>query len=302
MAAVSIATRHKQETTDTISELAEEFLADLGAQGRSRNTVVNYRTDLRQLAAFVDNAPVQAVGADVLRRFMRRQAKHSPATRARRQATINAFFAWCVRSDLIAQNPAAKLPTVQRDEALPRPMAGGDVDKVLAAIPTDRLRDRLLFTLLAETGARVSEALHVYVEDVDLTRDNEHLRIRKPKGHRERLVLLADAPKTRRILRRFLRETRLKSGPLFRGRGADEPLTYRSALHAWHQYCEAAGVEATIHQLRHTVGTALVNDGLPLDAVRRRLGHKSLAMVQRYGEMSDEALKRYLRQRERRRH
>lgn len=289
----------------SISSLVEKFLEDLEVLGRSPTTVANYRSDLRQLERFTEGAPVRQITGEALLKFMLTQKGKAPATRARRQAAINSFLTWCVRFDHLDANPAAKLVPVQRVEAVPRPMKAREVEKVLAAVPAQNLRDKLLFTLVAETGMRIGEALGICVEDIDLTPDSELIRIRKPKGHRERSIVLDDAPRTRRLLRRFLSQAG-RSGPLFRGNPskrnrakAEGPLTYRAARHAWKKYCARAKVEGTIHQLRHTVGTALVNDGLPHEAVRRRLGHRTLAMVNRYGEMSDEKLRQHLRQRER---
>ncbi len=65
------------------------------------------------------------------------------------------------------------------------------VEGILAKIPTARLRDRLLFRPMLETGLRVGEALALYVEDLDLTPDDEHLRV-LGKGGKRRTVLLDD--------------------------------------------------------------------------------------------------------------
>lgn len=65
----------------------------------------------------------------------------------------------------------------------------GEVAAILAAIPADRRRDRLLFRLIAELGLRIGEALSLQVEDVDLTRDDEHLSV-LGKGGRRRTVLI----------------------------------------------------------------------------------------------------------------
>ena len=126
------------------------------------------------------------------------------------------------------------------------------------AIPARQLRDRLLFTMLAETGMRISEALGLRIEDVDLSRDNELLVVRRPKGNRQRTVVLDDAPRTRLLLKKMVKKAGAKAGWLFRGdpakRGraeADGPLTYRAARARWATYCSKAGVSATIHQLRH---------------------------------------------------
>jgi Phage integrase family len=112
---------------------------------------------------------------------------------------------------------------------------------VLAAIPAAQSRDRLLFRLLAETGLRIGEALGLYIEDLDLTSDDEHLIV-VGKGGRRRTVLLDDSDLVAQ-LRAYLKQRKYTHGPLFRaeknGRGG--PLRYQSVQGRWRRYCEAAG-------------------------------------------------------------
>ena len=90
-------------------------------------------------------------------------------------------------------------------------------------------------------------------------------------------------------LRSYLRHTGYRHGPLFRaeknGRGG--PLRYQSAQEHWARYCAAASVDATLHQLRHTHATELVNAGVSLATIRKRLGHRNLQTTLRYAEQSD---------------
>jgi len=60
--------------------------------------------------------------------------------------------------------------------------------------------------------------------------------------------------------------------------------------------CAQAGVDCTLHQLRHTHATELVNDGVSLATIRKRLGHKNLQTTLRYAEQSDQAADAELRQ------
>ncbi len=115
----------------------------------------------------------------------------------------------------------------------PRGVDPTRVERVLAAIPTDRLRDRVLFSLIATTGLRASEALGAYVEDLELDRDNEHLTI-TAKGGRRRTILLDD-PLLLTLLRRYLRTTGYTRGPLFRAtkNSVGGPLRYATAEEAW---------------------------------------------------------------------
>ncbi len=155
------------------------------------------------------------------------------------------------------------------------------------AIPAEHLRDRLFFRLLAETGLRVSEGLSLYVEDLDLSLDNEHLTV-VGRGGKRRTVLLDD-PRLVQQLRAYLKRMGYKHGPLFQaeknGRGG--PLRYQSMQERWDHYCSQAGVACTLHQLRHSHATELINGGVSLPTIRKRLGHKNLQTTLRYAEQAD---------------
>jgi len=135
---------------------------------------------------------------------------------------------------------------------------------------------------------RVSEELSLYVEDIDLSLDNEHLTV-AGKGGKRRMVLLDD-PRLVQQLRAYLKRMGYQHGPLFRaeknGRGG--PLRYQSMQERWDRYCTQAGVICTLHQLRHTHATELINGGVSLPTIRKRLGHKNLQTTLRYAEQSDE--------------
>jgi site-specific recombinase XerD len=287
--------------TPSLSQLLDDFLTDLQNAGRSRHTLVNYRCDLRRFVGF-SPAGLHAIDPGHLRRFFASLAPKSPATRARIQASINAFLTWAYKNDLIPANPMLKLDRVRVPEAHPRPIDSRDVRKVLDVIPKASLRDRLLFTLVAETGLRIAEALSIYREDLILTPDDEQILIRG-KGGRARTVMLYAAPDSLKLLNRYLRETGITSGALFRGNpargGSSRPIHYRTAHHAWHRYCRKAKVQAHIHGLRHSFATRLINEGVSLGVVRKLLGHRNMQTTLRYAEVSDATVKRELMTRHR---
>jgi integrase/recombinase XerD len=190
----------------------------------------------------------------------------------------------------------ARIERVRVPPPAARGLRTGEVERVLQAIPRTQPRDRLLFGLIACTGLRAGEALALYVEDLDLTPDDEHLSV-LGKGERRRTVLLDD-PQLVAMLRRYLKATGYQHGPLFRAQknGTGGPLSYQSAQRRWAAYCAKAGITATLHQLRHTHATELVNDGVSLATIRKRLGHKNLQTTQRYAEQTDNAADHELRQ------
>ena len=216
-----------------------------------------------------------------------RSERLRPASRARKQAALASFLDWAHRQGHVASDPMALVERVHRDPPRPRSLGREPVEAILAMIPTAQRRDRLLFRLIFETGLRVSEALGLHVEDLDLTADDEHLNV-LGKGGQRRTVLLDD-PRLVGQLRAYLKQTGYRHGPLFRaeknGRGG--PLRYQSVQERWAGYCAQAGVCCTLHQLRHTHATELVNGGVSLATIRKRLGHKNLQTTLRYAEQSD---------------
>jgi integrase/recombinase XerD len=238
---------------------------------------------------------VNTVALDTVRQALDTSAHLAPATRARRQAAMASFFTWAVRQGITDVDPVLRLSPVHVEPALPRGIPADQVQAILAAIPRARLRDRVLFGLIASTGLRAGEALRIHIEDVDLTRADERISI-IGKGLRRRTVLLDDS-RLVVLIKRLMAMLERKNGPLFvaEKNGTGGPLTYTSARTRWEQYTAAAGVDATLHQLRHSHATSLINGGVSLLTVKKRLGHANVASTLRYAELSDETADRELR-------
>jgi integrase/recombinase XerD len=188
-----------------------------------------------------------------------------------------------------------RLDPIEPVEREPRPLPPPLVTKILQAIPASNLRDRALFTLLYETGIRVGEALGLLATDVDLTQDDEKIRV-FGKGQRERTVMLTAAPESIRLLRRHLKQSRITSGSVFRGDprygGSPLPLEYSVAHYAWQKYYQAADVEVTIHQLRHSRASQLLQAGVPITTVRKQLGHRNIQSTLLYTEVDQATISR----------
>ncbi|WP_336216798.1 tyrosine-type recombinase/integrase [Nonomuraea sp. LPB2021202275-12-8] len=161
-----------------------------------------------------------------------------------------------------------RIDTVKVPKNLPRPAAAGDVAKVFAVIcsrrprkeaPPDRLRDRVLFETAYVCGARAFEVCGLYVEDLDLRLDDEHVRIHG-KGGSVRTVLLDDRGYVA-LLKLYLARAGYTAGPLFRAsiNGQGGLLSYDAAHHRRQSHCAAVKVEIDIHQLRHAHATELIS-------------------------------------------
>ncbi len=283
-----------------LADAVETFVASLRQRLVPVNTIKSYAHDLR---LFVQAMPTDLpqVSAEAIAEFLATFDHLSIATRRRRYSTLCAFYHWLIRHGVVEINPMEYLDPIQSVEREPRPLHPDTVLKILQAIPT--ANDRALFTLLYETGIRVGEALALLATEVDLTQDDEKIRV-FGKGQRERTVMLTAAPESIRLLRRHLKQSRITSGSVFRGDprygGSPLPLEYSVVHYAWQRYCKAAEVEATIHQLRHSRASQLLQAGVPITTVRKQLGHRNIQSTLLYAEVDQATIKQDLQQYQRR--
>lgn len=274
-----------------LSDLALEFLEDLSRRGYSPHTVRAYRSALAVLADTLGNKDAAQVTAQDLTQALARGGWDRD-TVAARQAAAKSFFRWLSAQGYLNSNPAAGLGAVRRDEALPRPIPQGDLDRLLRAADGLPLPSRTLIRLLADTGMRVGEALGLDAADIAWDKGQEAVTVRRGKGGRGRVIPIMPDMKCYGLLRRLCREQ--GQGPLFttaRGSRAD----YDWAYYWWQKALEAAGLGDkgyTIHQLRHSAITRWVAAGMNLMAARRLAGHRDLRTTARYTAVADADLRR----------
>ncbi|WP_135230359.1 tyrosine-type recombinase/integrase [Deinococcus fonticola] len=263
---------------------AERFLADLK---RSPHTVRAYRADLRHLAGWLEETG-HFLTAEGLDAYFATHAQWAASTRNRKQTALERFCRWALQRELLDRDPTLHLERPSLPPPHPRGLRREEIERIFAEIPAEQARDALLFRLVFETGIRIGEALGAHVEDLDLTRGDEHLTV-LGKGGRKRTVLLDD-PRLVNLLRRYLRTLGYTRGPLFQARknGRGGPLRYQSVQERWQGYAERAGVTCTLHQLRYSHATELVNGGVSLATIRKRLGHQHIQTSLRYAEVSDQ--------------
>lgn len=296
--AVADAVRDVLGTTHPLARHIGDFLTDQKNAGRSEHTVRAYRGDLIGFAAHHDDE-IEELTAAPIRAYLSEIAGLAASSRKRKRAAVASFCRWAVRHELLDANPMDRIDTITVPKTLPRPADPDEVKKVFGGIctrrprkdvPLDRLRDRVLFETAYICGTRASEACQLDVDDLDLRLDDEHIRIHG-KGGTVRTVLLDDRGYVT-LLKLYLARTEYRFGALFRpsingGDSRGGHLSYDAAHHRWQNYCKDAEVDIDIHQLRHAHATELINAGVSIEAVRRRLGHASTETTQIYTLLAD---------------
>jgi integrase/recombinase XerD len=169
-------------------------------------------------------------------------------------------------------------------DQLPRAIDAQHIDQLLSVI--DNRRDRALILLLLRTGMRIGELLNCKLEDIDLT-EQKILIYQSDKTSVGRAVYYSQD--AQQALLAWLRVRDPLKEQLFYGRGAN-PLCYEAARSIFQKYLQKAGLQYsgyTLHCLRHTFATDLLNARLPLECLRVLLGHNNLEITRRYARLSD---------------
>jgi integrase/recombinase XerD len=157
----------------TLADSLDAFLSDAEHRRHLRtNTIRAYRYDLAA-AAIQLTVPLDQLTLEMIEAWLQAQAV-APSTKVRRMASLQRFFRWAVRQGFCFANPLANREPLRVERRLPRPIRSAhDRDTLDAMIATAPQPYRLIFTILRETGMRVSEVLGLNIEDVTLERGCE---------------------------------------------------------------------------------------------------------------------------------
>jgi integrase/recombinase XerD len=183
-----------------------------------------------------------------------------------------------VDGDILTRRIRLKLP-----EPLPRAIDPEDL-KILFSVMEDT-RDRAIFLMLLRTGMRIGELLDLQVADVCLP-EKKILIYEGEKNSRGRVVYFSDDAD--QALRAWLGKRDPQEGMLFYGYKVT--LSYGTAYLRFRKCLEAAGLSHkgyTIHCLRHTYASELLNAGLRLEVLQQLLGHSSLEVTRQYARLTD---------------
>jgi site-specific recombinase XerD len=164
---------------------------------------------------------------------------------------------------------------------LPVVLSADEVVQFLEAIPS--LKNRTALTTAYAAGLRASEAVHLKVGDIDSSR--KVIRVEHGKGGKDRYVMLS--PQLLGILRTYWRLARPKHW-LFPGRDDDRSIEPNVLHAACRSACAAAGLtkKVTVHTLRHSFATHLLENGTDIRIIQVLLGHNNLSTTARYTQVA----------------
>jgi len=216
------------------------------------------------------------------------------STRAAMAFAVHDLFRCLYARDCLLTNPCQGLGTRMKHEGIKRAvLSEAEMARILDAIPVDdpvHLRDRALFELLYSSGLRIGEALKLKTADVDI--ENRMILIRRGKGGKDRVEPVSEAAVSFLKLHLSAREDR-KDEPVFKG--VLGRLTSSTVNDRFKKLAAAAGVvkkHLSVHSIRHSVATHLLERGADLRYVQELLGHESIETTAVYTHCLTESLKR----------
>lgn len=292
-----------------LSDAGRRYLNAMMAEGRSRHTIRNTKSALKELTAFLATLSIEHVeqmSQDALLRYREelswRQTSKGTQLCSRSQSerlgSLRALCRWLVSQDWLVTDPAKRIPNPRKPRQLPKAiMDPQEVDRILS-LPNMRsptgYRDRVILEVLYSSAIRREEAARLLLADVDM--ENGFLTVRQGKNGKDRAVPIgADVC---RLLESYIAGVRAEwlradeDAHLFLNRYGYgmEPA---AVWHVVRKYARAAGIEKTVstHTFRHSCATHMARAGAPIRHLQELLGHESIETTQVYTQLTITDLK-----------
>jgi integrase/recombinase XerD len=283
-----------QDTYLTV--LVDGFLLDRKVSGRTTKTIRYYRQALTKFISWADSQAIKEITQltpNVIRAFLLylEETNHNPGGVAVFYRSLRALLRWYeLEFEPVGwSNPLRKVKAPKLPKQLLPPVSLDDVHALINSCEDDKvsLRDKAIFLILLDTGARASELLSVDIEDVNTV--TGEIVIKHGKGDKQRSVFLGR--KARRALRAYLR-TRVDNSPALFITKDLERLSYEGLNTIVRRRAEKAGIaKPEIHAFRRAFAINMLRAGTDLITLQRLMGHADLQVLWRYLAQTNDDLR-----------
>ncbi len=292
----------------TLSKAIELFENKLKADGRSPHTVASYIRDLGRMERYftkdLQRPEVYFFTPEMLHEFLTSSAvttkPDGSASSAKSEGTVNkvktslkSFFGWLSDSGHLRPNPAEGIRVRHISRPAPDILTDIEKKKLLKAISSTRgkkaFRDFAIFSLFLNTGIRISELVNLDIADVNLPEKKTTIRVKG--GYTDTRFLNA---RVRRILDSYLKKRRkmpVETNALFVS-NQGRRISARQIQRSLGEWLARAGIEKkiTVHGLRHTFASNLLERTGNLALVQQSLGHRHISTTTIYTHVPSEEL------------
>lgn len=266
-------------------------------RGLSPHTLKAYEGDLMQMSGYFCTLGVKLTearreDARMYVRYLVKQKRYAQASVNRKVSCARAFYTHLVRNQNVEANPFSLIAVTKSQYSLPSTLTVGEIVQLLGlpCIDFASTRDQVVFSLLYDTGCRISELLSI--KECDIEWDQRRIRV-LGKGGRIRYVFFTERVKALLASYRSLKQERFSCPYLVcSNKGKQLPLSTVGSMFAMYRKRLGWQKPFTPHVLRHTYATHLLDNGADIRLVQELLGHKNISSTQIYTHVSQERLAR----------
>jgi site-specific recombinase XerD len=269
-------------TEAPVSPLRRRMIEDMTMRKFAPRTQEGYIRAVKGFSAFLGASPEKATFEDLRRYQLHLVASHAGVPTINHAVTALRFlFTVTLRKPEIV----GRVPFIREPRRLPVVLSPEEVARLLDAAPG--LKYKAALSVAYGAGLRASEVISLKVGDIDSTR--MVIRVEQGKGRKDRYVMLS--PYLLELLRAWWREARPR-GWLFPGRDPGQPLTTRQLNRACHAAAQMAeiGKPVSLHTLRHSFATHLLEQKTDIRVIQVLLGHKKLDTTALYTRVALKSL------------
>jgi site-specific recombinase XerD len=274
-------------STETVKSLRERMIEDMNARKLGAHSQRSHLSSCKRFAAYLKRSPDTAT-ADEVRLFQLHLIESGCSICNRNRIMTGLRFLF--RVALRRHDLAAEIFHIKEPQKIPLVMSPNEARRLLAAAGT--LKVRVMLALGYGAGLRAGEVVRLRAGDIDSAQNI--IRIVQSKGRKDRHVMLS--PETLDLLRQWwkVRPTFHDAGVtpaqrlLFPGSRSGAPMSTRQLSRLFHKTADAAGIKkaVTLHALRHSFATHLLERGTDIRLIQALLGHEKLETTARYTQVA----------------
>jgi site-specific recombinase XerD len=269
--------------TESVTPLRQRMIEDMNARKLCAGTQRGHIRSCKRFAAFFKRSPDMATAEDI-RRFQLHLSETGASICNRNRIMTGLRFLF--RVTLRRLDLAAEIYHIREPQKIPLVMSQDETRRLLAVATS--LKVRVLLSLAYGCGLRAGEIVRLKVKHID--RAQNIIRIEQSKGRKDRNVMLS--AEMLDLLRQWWKARRpgydsttpVAERWLFPGRRSGKPMTTRQLNRLFHEAADAAGIKkgVTLHALRHSFATHLLEHGTDIRKIQALLGHDKLDTTARY--------------------
>ena len=270
-------------TEQAISPLRRRMIEDMTIRGFTAGTQQSYIRVVRDFTAFLGRPPDQGDAEDLRRYQLHMRSQGASATSMNAAVSALRFFFGVT---LGREDAEVGMTTLREPRKLPVVLSPQEVARLLDAAPG--LKYRAALSVAYGAGLRASEVVSLKVSDIDSTR--MVIRIEQGKGGKDRYVMLSEP--LLHLLRRYWKASRPQAW-LFPGQNPVNPLSVRQLRRACQAAARAADIDkrVSLHTLRHSFATHLLEQKVDIRVIQVLLGHKKLDTTALYSQVATRAIR-----------